>query len=119
MFYDASTTLHAKVLVNSLITLANENLQKVITTDYTLTDLDNNYTIFVNNASTAVTITIGAVTLTGFSVGFIQEGTADVTFSGSGLINPVGLKLKGYGYQSFIERKLATSTYYLLGNTKV
>lgn len=118
MFYDASTTLHAKVLVNSLITLANENLQKVITADYTLTDIDNNYTIFVNNASTAVTITLGAVTLTGFSVGFVQEGTADVTFSGSGLINPLGLKLKGYGYQSFIERKLATSTYYLLGNVK-
>ncbi len=119
MFYDASTTLHAKVLVDSLLILANENLQKVITADYTLTDIDNNYTIFVNNAATPVTISLGSITLTGFSVGFVQEGSGDVLFSGTGLTNPVGYKSKGQGYQTFIERKLATSAYYLLGNTKV
>lgn len=93
------------------------NLQKVITTsNYVLTDADNDYTIFVNNGATAISISLGVITIPNFSVGFIQEGTADVTFVG--VTNPIGLKLKGQGYQAFIERKLSTSTYYLLGNTK-
>lgn len=94
------------------------NLQKEITTsNYILTDADNDYTIFVNNGATPITISLGAITISNFTVGFIQEGSADVTFVG--VTNPVGLKLKGQGYQAFIERKLATATYYLLGNTKV
>ena len=93
------------------------NLQKVITATYVLTDADNGYTIFINNNSTPVSISLGTITIANFCVGFIQEGSADVTFSG--VTNPIGLKSKGQGYQTFIERKLSTSTYYLLGNTKV
>lgn len=92
------------------------NKQKVITATYVLTDADNDYTIFVNNGATAISISLGAITIPNFCVGFIQEGSADVTFVG--VTNPVGLKSKGQGYQTYIERKLATSTYYLLGNTK-
>lgn len=98
-------------------TWQNPNLQKEITATYVLTDADNDYVIFINNGATAITISIGAITIPNFSVGFIQEGTGDVTFTGA--TNPVGLKSKGQGYQTFIERKLNTSTYYLLGNTKV
>lgn len=98
--------------------ITNTNLQKVITTTYALTDADNDYTIFINNGATPITISLGAITIPNFSVGFIQEGTGDVTFSGAGLGNPIGFKLKGQGYQAFIERKLSTATYYLLGNTK-
>ena len=94
------------------------NKQKEITTsNYVLTNADNDYTIFINNGVTAISISLGAITVANFCVGFIQEGSADVTFVG--VTNPVGLKLKGQGYQAFIERKLSTSTYYLLGNTKV
>ena len=64
-----------------------------------------------------MTISLGTITIPNFCVGFIQKGTADVTFSG--VTNPIGLKSKGQGYQTFIERELATSTYYLLGNLKV
>lgn len=92
------------------------NLQKEITSTYALTDADNDYTIFINNGVTAISISLGAITIPNFCVGFVQEGSADVTFSG--VTNPVGLKLKGQGYQAFIERKLSTATYYLLGNTK-
>lgn len=99
-------------------TAAYSNLQKEITTTYVLTDADNDYTIFINNGATPITISLGAITIPNFTVGFIQEGSADVTFSGVGLGNPIGFKLKGQGYQAFIERKLATATYYLLGNTK-
>ena len=78
-------------------------------------------TIFINNGATPITITINSsITIPNFCVGFIQEGTGDVTFVGSGvsLTNPVGLKSKGQGYATFIERKLNTSTFYLLGDTK-
>ena len=93
------------------------NLQKIITTsNYVLTDADNDYTIFVNNGATAISISLGAITIPNFSGGFIQEGSADVTFVG--VTNPIGLKSKGQGYQTYIERKLSTSSYYLLGNTK-
>ena len=98
-----------------------ENLQKVITTSTTISNSDNNYIIFINNGATPITITIdSSITLPNFGVGFIQEGTGDVTFAGSGisLTNPVGLKSKGQGYATFIERKLNTSNYFLLGNTK-
>lgn len=98
-----------------------DNLQKVITTSTVILDIDNNNTIFINNGATPITITINSsITIPNFCVGFVQEGTGDVTFVGSevSLTNPVGLKSKGQGYQTFIERKLNTSTFYLLGNTK-
>ena len=97
------------------------NPQKEITTNYTLVNADNDQTIFINNGATPITITIdSSITTPNFCVGFIQEGTGDVTFVGTGvsLTNPVGLKSKGQGYQTFIERKLATSNYFLLGNVK-
>lgn len=104
-------------------TLALEqNLQKEITTSVTLSNVDNNYTIFINNGAIPITITIdSSITTPNFCVGFIQEGTGDVTFVGTGvsLTNPVGLKSKGQGYATFIERKLSTSNYFLLGDTKI
>ena len=107
---------------NGIFALTSDlNLQRVITTSTVILDSDNNHTIFINNGTTPITITIdSSITLPNFCVGFVQEGTGDVTFVGSGvsLTNPVGLKSKGQGYATFIERKLNTSTYYLLGNVK-
>jgi hypothetical protein len=103
------------------------NLQKVITypadftgTNYTITNADNNYTIIVDNSATAVTITVPTGLTSKIGVGFIQKGTADVTFvaSGTTILNPIGLKSKGQYYQTFIEQELATTTVYLLGNTR-
>ena len=105
-----------------------DNLQKVITyptdftgTNYTITNDDYNYVIFINNGTIDVSITIdSSVNIPNFSVGFIQEGSGIVTHLTSGvtLINTVGYKIKGYGFQTFIEKKLNTNVYYLLGNTK-
>ena len=107
---------------NGVFALTSDlQLQKEITTNTVLSDSDNNYTVFINNGATPITITIdSSVTLANFGVGFIQEGTGDVTFVGTGvsLTNPVGLKSKGQGYATFIERKLNTSNYFLLGDTK-
>ena len=106
-----------------------DNLQKVITyptdftgTNYTITNSDYNYVIFINNGTVDVSITLDAsINIPNFSVGFIQEGTGTVTHltSGVSLINTVGYKIKGYGFQTFIEKKLNTNVYYLLGNTKI
>jgi hypothetical protein len=112
---------NATTLVRKIPILESVNLQKVITSNYTITNTDNEYTIFINNSATNITVTINTtITIPNFCVGFIQEGTGDVTFTGTSvtLTNPTGLKSKGQGYQTFIERKLSTSTFYLLGNTK-
>ena len=107
---------------NGIFALTSDlNLQKEITTSTVILDIDNNHTIFINNGATPTTITINSsITAPNFCVGFIQEGTGDVTFVGTGvsLTNPVGLKSKGQGYATFIERKLNTSNYFLLGNVK-
>ena len=104
------------------------NLQKVITypadftgTNYTVTNADNNYTIIVDNGATSCTITVPSGLTSKIGVGFIQKGTGDITFvaSGTTISNPIGLKIKGQYYQTFIEQELATNTIYLLGNTRV
>ncbi len=106
---------------NVVVGSGGGNKQKVITGNYVLLNSDDGYVLFIDNSGTSISITVNAsVTVSGFTAGFIQEGAGDVTFIGTGvsLTNPIGLKLKGLGYQAFIERKLNTSTYYLLGNTK-
>ncbi len=97
------------------------NKQKTITTSYSLVEADNNYTIIVNNGATPINITVPTGLSSAFFVGFIQKGTADVTFvaSGTTLLNPIGLKSKGQYYNTALEQEGASNTFYLLGNTKV
>lgn len=98
-----------------------ENLQKVITASYTLTDADDNFTIIVNSSS-AITITIPSGLKSKINIGFIQKGTGDVQFSeGSSvtLHTAVGNKIKGQYYQTYLEQEGSTNEYYLLGNTKL
>ena len=104
------------------------NLQKVITypadftgTNYTLTNADNNYEIIVNNGATAVSITVPSGLTSKIGVGFTQKGTGDVTYvaSGTTINNPIGLKIKGQYYQTFLSQELSTNNYFLGGNTKI
>lgn len=103
------------------------NLQKVITyptdftgTNYTLTNADNNYEIIINNGTTAVTITVPSGLTSKIGVGFTQKGTADVSYvaSGTTINNPIGLKIKGQYYQTYLSQELGTNIFYLGGNTK-
>ena len=122
-------TINGESIIGAGNIQIGDNLQKIITyptdftgTNYTITNNDNNYVIFVNNGTVDVSITINSsVNIPNFSVGFIQEGSGTVTHltSGVSLINTIGYKIKGYGFQTFIEKKLNTNIYYLLGNTKV
>lgn len=98
------------------------NLQKEISSNYILDDDDNNYTIFVNNEATPVTITIPDGLMDSFSAGFVQEGTANVSFVMGGvetLHTAVGNKIKGQFKCVLVEKKLATTDVFLLGDTKV
>ena len=88
-----------------------DNLQKIITypidftgTNYTLTNADNNYEIIVDNGATAVTITVPTGLTSKIGVGFTQKGTGDITYitSGTTINNPIGLKIKGQYYQTFL-----------------
>ena len=104
-----------------------ENLQKIITyptdftgTNYTLTNADNNYEIIVDNGTTDVTIIVPSGLTSKIGIGFTQKGTADVTYvtSGTTINTPVGLKIKGQYYQTYLSQELATNVFYLGGNTR-
>ena len=121
--YSAGTGL---ALVGTVFSV--ENLQKVITyptdftgTNYTLTNADNNYEIIINNGATAVTITVPSGLTSKIGVGFTQKGTGDISYTASGttINNPIGLKIKGQFYQTYLSQELATNIFYLGGNTKL
>ena len=112
-----------------LVTKEYLNLQKIITypadftgTNYTITSADMGYSIIIVNGATAVTVTVPTTLVAKMQVGFIQDGTGDVTITPSGttLRNAIsGYKIKGQYDQVFLEQGSTTSVYYLLGNTKV
>ena len=114
--------------IGSPYVLEITNLQKIITyptdftgTNYTLTNADNNYEIIVDNGATAVTITVPSGLISKIGVGFTQKGIGDITYitSGTTINNPIGLKIKGQYYQTFLSQELATNIFYLGGNTKL
>lgn len=114
------------VLSGTIINL--DNLQKVITypadftgTNYTLTNADNNYEIIIDNGAIAVTITVPSGLTSKIGVGFTQKGTGDISYTASGttINNPIGLKIKGQYYQTYLSQELSTNNYFLGGNTKI
>lgn len=103
------------------------NLQRTVTASFTLADTDNKSVIVINNGVTAVVITIPASLLSKISVGFIQQGTGEVSFlaSGTTIAFPatLGLKIKGQNWNAFIMQVAAangsaTNNYQLFGNIK-
>lgn len=116
------------LMADGSVSTSTGNLQKVITypadftgTNYTLTNADNNYEIIIDNGATAVSITVPSGLTSKIGVGFTQKGTGDVSYvaSGTTINNPIGLKIKGQYYQTFLSQEASTNIYYLGGNTKV
>ena len=114
----------------AVVTKEYLNLQKIITypadftgTDYIITSADMGYSIIIVNGATAVNITVPTGLIAKMQVGFIQDGTGDVTIIPSGTTINTAVtganKIKGQYDQVFLEQGLTTSVYYLLGNTKV
>jgi hypothetical protein len=101
-----------------------DNLQKTISSSYTATSTDNNYSIMINNGVNPITITIPSGLLSKINIGFIQQGSGDVTIvAGAGVtINtPIsgGYKIKGVNYNAYLEQVNSSDVYQLLGNLKV
>ena len=100
-----------------------ENLQKTITSSYTLTALDNNYSIMIDNGGNQITITVPTGLPARINIGFIQQGSGDITISGSGttIRTPLtgAFKIKGQNYNAYLEQVGSSNVYQLLGNLKV
>ena len=56
------------------------NLQRIISTDYILSDVDDKHTIFIDNGSDKVFITIPLGLKPNFFCVFLQQGTGEVLF---------------------------------------
>lgn len=89
--------------------------------NYTLLNTDKDKLFFIDNGSTNVTITVPIGLPDEFFAAFIQEGTGDVSFVQSGTIisSAVGLKIKEQYNQVALDKKGATTTFFLTGNTKI
>lgn len=120
---DTSTSYSAGAgLSLSGTTFSIANLQKPIAGSYTITDADDNYEIIIANGATAATITIPAGLKAKISVGFIQQGTADVTFVGPAVTinSPLSMKkIKGQNYNAYITQVEGSNVYQLVGNLKL
>lgn len=108
-------------------TCCNDNLQKTLdygteddTYEYTLSNLDNNYTIIIpDGAPGTVNINVPAILTSKINVGFVQQGTQTVTFvaeSGATINTPVGYTILGQHYWAYIEKIGSSSVYQLFGN---
>lgn len=99
----------------------SNNLQRTITGSDTILETDNNSTIIINNGATAINITVPTGLSTKFAVGFIQQGTGDVTFveSGTTINSPLDyLKIKGENFWAYLEKVGATEVFQLAGELK-
>lgn len=97
------------------------NLQRTVTDSFTVLETDNNSTIIINNGATAINITIPAGLTDKFAIGFIQQGTGDVTFveSGTTINSPLDyLKIKGENYWAYLEKVGSSEVFQLAGEIK-
>lgn len=105
------------------VTGFNGNLQKIIVSTYTIENADNGYTILINNGVNPVTINIPVGLMDSISVGFIQQGSGDVTIAGVGttIRTPIvgAYRIKGMNYNAYVEQIGTSNNYHLLGNIKV
>ncbi len=102
-----------------------ENLQRTITSTTTISNFDNNYTLIIDNGANPINIIIPDGLIANINVGFIQQGTGDVTFlplisGGVEMKSPLNYtKIKGVNYNAYIEQVGTSNVYHLLGNLKV
>ena len=111
---DNQTTLDFKVYNN----------QKIINDfPYTLQNVDDKFTLFLNNNTSNITINIPDNLNDNFCCTFIQKGTGEVaviTTGTSSLSYPSTLQnvIKGQNYWALIEKELNLNNYFLIGSLK-
>lgn len=109
------TTVNPYIINSSA---SSNNLQRVVSSAFTLSNSDNNYTIILNNGSSDFSITVPTGLDSNFNVGFIQQGTGVISFlaQGTTINTPSGLKIKGSNYNAYLEKVGSTQVYQLFGN---
>ena len=103
--------------VTTPYSVETENLQKIILTDYILSDVDDKHTIFIDNGSEKVSITIPLGLKPNFFCVFLQQGTGEVMFTndvGVTVFTPIGYYIKGQYYWAHLEKVEAQEVYHLL-----
>ena len=97
------------------------NLQRIISTDYILSDVDDKHTIFIDNGSDKVFITIPLGLKPNFFCVFLQQGTGEVLFIndvGVTVLTPIGYYIKGQYYWAHLEKVENQEVYHLLATVK-
>ena len=111
--------------LQALIDNGPGNLQKIITSDYTLTNEDDKHTIFIENGVTEVLITVPEGLSDNFFCAFYQLGDGTVQISqdimvGSPLIfTPIGKYIKGKYYWAHLEKVEGREEYGLLATVQL
>ena len=101
---------------------SSDNLQKIILTDYTLSDVDDKHTIFIDNGSDKVFITIPLGLKPNFFCVFLQQGTGEVMFTndvGVTVFTPIGYYIKGQYYWAHLEKVQSQEVYHLLATAQL
>ena len=97
-----------------------ENLQKIITSNYTLTDNDDKHTIFIENENNNILITVPEGLKDNFYCAFYQLGdgnvqiASDVILGSPSIFTPIGNYIKGKYYWAHLEKVMGREEYGLL-----
>lgn len=117
----AQVTGLATALSGKASTSHTQNASTIITTstdksaNYTLVSSDEN--TYIRSTNSAITITVPDVLADGESVNFIQAGTGQITFAGSGItLNSADAKLKTAKQYAAATVVKSGGAYYLIGN---
>ena len=102
-----------------------ENLQKIITSNYTLTDNDDKHTIFIENGVNNVLITVPEGLKDNFYCAFYQLGggnvqiASDVNLGSPSIFTPIGNYIKGKYYWAHLEKVMGREEYGLLATVQL
>ena len=123
-----STELNITVDENALELLIENrlnNLQKTITSNYTLTDNDDKHTIFIENGVNNVLITVPEGLKDNFYCAFYQLGdgnvqiASDVNLGSPSIFTPIGNYIKGKYYWAHLEKVMGREEYGLLATVQL
>lgn len=124
----SSTELNIAVDENALELLINnslDNLQKTITSNYTLTDNDDKHTLFIENGVNNVLITVPEGLKDNFYCAFYQLGdgnvqiASDVNLGSPSIFTPIGNYIKGKYYWAHLEKVMGREEYGLLATVQL
>jgi hypothetical protein len=113
-----TTTLEGDGTIADPFRIEVKNLQKTITANYTISNADNNFDIFVDCSAGDILITVPQGLMANIQVCFFQKGSNEVTFQSSGLAvlnSPSGTKIRGNNWWAYLTQFGLSDQYQLAG----